>query len=113
MAAGALVLLTILFSVKFSAGKKNEDFPDGLHFVCNKCNHFFVLSAKKLFQIYSEQKNASAFPCPNCHERTAVRSVNCYECGEPFAVRPFMDRGSKCLACQSKLEKPTNKRLAE
>jgi predicted RNA-binding Zn-ribbon protein involved in translation (DUF1610 family) len=102
LAAAVLVLLAILLSVRFCADRKNEDFPDGLSLVCQNCHYAFMLSHKKFIKLYSEQQDASAFPCPNCRQRTAVRSIPCDECGKPFPASPFIDQESTCPACQNK-----------
>ena len=113
MGAVFLVLLAILLSVRFFADKKSEDFPDGLSLVCQNCRHAFMLSHKKFIKLYSEQQDASAFPCPNCRQRTAVRSITCDECGQPFATSPLMEQGAICPDCKSKNEAPETRRSTE
>jgi len=113
MAAGALMLVAVLLSVWFFTGKKDPDFPDGLSFVCENCNFCFVLSAENFFRMYAGQKNASAFSCPNCNERAAVRSAICDQCGKPFALKPLMEMDSRCSACKNEDEKPETARAPE
>ena len=98
---GGLILATLL-AVGYLAKSTREasaspDFPDGMHWLCESCQHGFSTS-REAFADWAEEHPDQALECPQCHKQTTEIARHCSlpECGKYYTQVNLVVDGTVC-----------------
>jgi len=100
--AALIVVILAIGAVVWAMVRPSQntpDVPNGLGFICKKCNNTFTKSMKELSDWQIEHRGEQV-PCPKCKSQDVISAYRCAKCGEfyPKAARGGPPKCPKCGA---------------
>jgi hypothetical protein len=85
--------------------RQSQDFPDGAHWFCGKCQQGFTVSLDAVHQ-WANSDPAGGYPCPKCKAIETFRAKKCplAACGRYYTDRNLViDEKPSCPVCKKPL----------
>ncbi|MSU63182.1 MAG: hypothetical protein EXS31_12440 [Pedosphaera sp.] len=102
----ALIASSVWLYRHFSGDQRqSQDFPEGAHWLCLKCNQGFSLSLKEVNR-WANSEPAAGYPCPKCKAVETTRAKKCPlpGCGKFYVERNLViDDKVCCPVCKKPL----------
>ena len=103
---GVVILMAVGFLLKSTREQSQSvDFPDGMHWQCQNCQHGFSTS-REAFADWAAEHPDQSLKCPQCHKQTTGVARHCPlpDCGK-YYTRPnlVLDGTVSCPICRQPL----------
>lgn len=92
------ILIAAAFLVKSTREQSHSaDFPDGMHWLCQSCQHGFSTS-REAFADWADEHPDQKLECPQCHKLATEVARHCPlpDCGKYYTRANLVVDGTVC-----------------